>query len=177
MNVRTQRTRNEIRKALLACMQEKPVSDIFVTDIASRAGIDRTTFYRHFKSVDEAVHDLERNQLEDFRVLMTEKDLFGEELIRVVLEQIEKGNAINKTAMVSYFSGKFIEEMAAVAREYAFDAWRQRMPKATDSEVDLALSTVIAAAILAVKRADEYGREAIVSYIGKMIHGIVKMYE
>lgn len=176
MSIRTERTRAVLMEALLACLQEKPIRDISAADISSRAGVDRATFYRHFGSVDDIVTALEKDQLNDFRKLMEAKDLFGEDLIRSILDQIDKGKKINQTAMIAYFSESFTAELAQLAKEYAFDAWQKRMPRASSQEVELALTTVISAVIQVVRQEDRYNRDIIVKYISNMVNGIVSMY-
>lgn len=177
MDIRTQRTRAALKDAFLTCLKEKPVMNISAADISRRAGVNRATFYQHYKSVDDMVTELENEQLTSFRNLMKTKDLFGEELIQIILDQLQKGNEINKTAMVSYFSEHFTNDLADIAKELAFDAWKSRMPTAADQEIDLALSTVISTAVLIVKEADKYSRETIVRFISNLINGLLKMYE
>lgn len=176
MNARSQRTQAALIEALLSCMNEKPVKDISVMAVSNLAGVDRTTFYRYFKSIDDIVKHLEQQQLRAFRELMESKDLFGEGLINIILDQAEKGKKINQTAMIRYFSEDFTLRLADIAREYAFDAWRSRMRTATDEEVELALTTVISSAMQIMRQAGRYRRETIVRYITNMVNGIVKMY-
>ncbi|MBO2517337.1 MAG: hypothetical protein CW338_08720 [Clostridiales bacterium] len=177
MNIRTERTRAALIEAFVSCIKEKPVKEITALDISSRAGVDRATFYRHFKGIDEIVSELERAQLEQFRELMSSGDVFGEDTINTVLSQIDRINKINKTAMIISFSAGFNEKLIGIAKEYAFDAWRKKMPRASDEEVELALTSVITAAFQVVaKQADKYSREVIVRYINNMINGIISMY-
>lgn len=47
------RTVEKLKQALFSCLNEKSYADITITEIAKRAGINRTTFYLFFESKDE----------------------------------------------------------------------------------------------------------------------------
>jgi AcrR family transcriptional regulator len=52
---RVRRTRELLRGALVALMQEKPYDRITVQDILERADVGRSTFYAHFRDKDDLV--------------------------------------------------------------------------------------------------------------------------
>jgi AcrR family transcriptional regulator len=54
---RAMRTRRQVIEAILAIATSEDVAGISVESIAGRAGINRTTFYRHFRDRDEAVRE------------------------------------------------------------------------------------------------------------------------
>lgn len=61
------RSRELIRGAFLELLEEKDISDITVTEIIRRTGLNRTTFYAHYPDV--------RGVLEEFETETTEKML------------------------------------------------------------------------------------------------------
>lgn len=54
IDLRVQRTREQIRDAFMALLLEKPFDQISVSELAQRARINRATFYRHYTDI----HDL-----------------------------------------------------------------------------------------------------------------------
>ena len=56
---RTINTKKIIKNAVIDLMEEQQTSDISVTDISKRTGINRNTFYIHYNSVSEAISDVE----------------------------------------------------------------------------------------------------------------------
>ena len=52
---RVRRTRRQLREAFLVLADEREIAAITVGDIAGRAGINRNTFYRHYRDKDELV--------------------------------------------------------------------------------------------------------------------------
>ena len=177
MDARVINTKKVLREALLQCLKEKNIKDVSITEICDIAKVNRTTFYKHYKSCQDIIKEIEQEQLDDFRRLLASKDLFGEDLISDILSQIEKSKEDECARVVHAFSENYIYEMAAIAKEYSFDAWKKKMPKATTEEVELALTTMISATLhVVVKEMDKYDRETIVRYINNMITGCISMY-
>ena len=58
MDKRIEKTLVKIRKGLLELVPEKDIADISVTELSRAAGIDRKTFYLHYKTVDDALMGL-----------------------------------------------------------------------------------------------------------------------
>ncbi|WNM25205.1 TetR/AcrR family transcriptional regulator [Demequina capsici] len=57
MDARVARTRARLQEALLQLARERPASDVSVSDIAERAGINRSTFYQHYADRDMLLAD------------------------------------------------------------------------------------------------------------------------
>lgn len=83
-----------ITSALLELMQERPLSDITITELVKKAGVGRITFYRNFDSKEDVIvkhlkkltaqwrQKYDRNPTEDivcsfFRYLYSIRDLLG----------------------------------------------------------------------------------------------------
>ncbi|MBH0024729.1 TetR/AcrR family transcriptional regulator [Salinibacterium sp. SWN248] len=48
MDVRVERTRQSLQQALFALTQERAFDEVTVSDIAERAGVNRSSFYQHY---------------------------------------------------------------------------------------------------------------------------------
>ncbi|WP_062204125.1 TetR/AcrR family transcriptional regulator [Demequina salsinemoris] len=57
MDARVERTRARLQAALLELARERPASEVSVSDIAERAGINRSTFYQHYADKDTLLAD------------------------------------------------------------------------------------------------------------------------
>jgi AcrR family transcriptional regulator len=64
---RVRRTCQQLGNALLALIQEKPINEVTVQDVLDRASIGRSTFYLHYRDMD----DLLISQLEGFLEAMS----------------------------------------------------------------------------------------------------------
>ena len=58
-------TRQIILHTLTELMNEKPLSKITVKDIVERCGVNRNTFYYHFRDIPDAVEAMVKGELND----------------------------------------------------------------------------------------------------------------
>ena len=65
-DLRVVRTRKLIRDAFMDMVGEVGVARITVKDLTERAGINRKTFYRHYRSISDVVTEFENELLSDF---------------------------------------------------------------------------------------------------------------
>ncbi|MBB3113643.1 AcrR family transcriptional regulator [Paenibacillus phyllosphaerae] len=75
MDRRKLRTRALLRQALLSLMKEKGLEQITVSDLTSRADINRGTFYLHYKDVPDMVEQEKNELLQGLRELMSQVDV------------------------------------------------------------------------------------------------------
>lgn len=59
-DIRNKRTERAICQAMLDLMKEKPFARLSVTDVATAAGISRSTFYAHYANLEEVFSALVR---------------------------------------------------------------------------------------------------------------------
>lgn len=57
MDPRIARTRRSLREALFALARERPLDEISISDIAERAGVNRSTYYQHYSDKDTLLAD------------------------------------------------------------------------------------------------------------------------
>lgn len=62
-----QETEENIEKAFLELIHEKDIDDITISDIARKACIERSTFYRHSLSIDDLVTTLAQEMIWEMR--------------------------------------------------------------------------------------------------------------
>lgn len=69
-DLRVVKTRRNIRNTLFELMSEKELSKITISEICSRAEINRKTFYRHYRTVGDVIAELENEILGEFSAIM-----------------------------------------------------------------------------------------------------------
>jgi AcrR family transcriptional regulator len=106
-DARSERTLAALRAAILELASEVPVSQVSVTDVTTRAGINRATFYSHFSSPTLALVAALNADLDHLRIrekeLAARADLTSEDVIRVgitgVVEHILRFEAIYRLVL------------------------------------------------------------------------------
>ena len=63
---RVVKTRQLIREALLDLTSERALSKITISELCVRAGINRKTFYRHYRTVGDVITEIENDILAEF---------------------------------------------------------------------------------------------------------------
>jgi AcrR family transcriptional regulator len=67
---RTRVTRMLLRRALTDAMRGKPIAGISVKELCERAGVNRGTFYAHYRDIYDLLEQMEREMLEDFKAAL-----------------------------------------------------------------------------------------------------------
>lgn len=65
-DLRVMKTRQVIRGALFELMSEHGLAKISISELCGRAGINRKTFYRHYREISDVVTEIENDILGDF---------------------------------------------------------------------------------------------------------------
>ena len=66
MDRRKETTKGNIRRALIRLSSIKPYPEITVKELCTEAGINRTTFYTHYKNTREVLDDIEEHALRSY---------------------------------------------------------------------------------------------------------------
>lgn len=98
------RTRTRIARALVRLMASKPYSDITVTDIVTRAGVARASYYRNFASKEDVLLSAAASVFDGYRTKAREQgiDVFEYEGILLIFRYF---NAYRQPILVTYRAG------------------------------------------------------------------------
>ena len=66
MDQRIENTKKDIRSALIRLSAAKPYPDITVKELCAVAGVNRSTFYAHYKNTREVLEDIEKRALGNY---------------------------------------------------------------------------------------------------------------
>ncbi len=103
---RIRKTKSSIKSTLIELLRSKPLNNISVTELTSKADISRKTFYLHYNSIFEAKEDIDNDLivwLNDIIASITSKTHpLNENDIFSFFKQINKITQ-NHSEMVSYF--------------------------------------------------------------------------
>lgn len=105
---RVLKTKKAIKAAHLSIMEEKDISDITISELTRKAGINRRTFYTHYRSISDIIDEIES----DMVALLSE-----------VVQKIDVTD-IRKSAYNVFIE---LNEMVAVEFDYYFSRVRMDM--------------------------------------------------
>lgn len=177
MYYRAEQTREAIMSAFLELSDEKPIGEITAAEVCARAGLNRTTFYRYFKSPNDIGRELERRWLDRIRTLFETRDPFEESTIREIFDLFDKEKRFLKYEKGPVPSPEFLKELAKLTTEYAMPVWREKIPNAAPEEAGVALDMLSFGTLHAIFFAnDQYERELIIRNLLLMREGCIRMY-
>lgn len=99
-NQRIRLSRQLLKEALIDLLQEKPIEKITIKEICEKAGINRSTFYRHYSSEYDLLGEIEQDGMDILREALKNQDSGSLETILVSLKENPK------LARVLFGSGK-----------------------------------------------------------------------
>ncbi|KKC49968.1 TetR family transcriptional regulator [Paenibacillus sp. D9] len=80
-NRRVSKTKRELKDALILLMETKEFKHITVTDIVTRAELNRGTFYKHYQTKEELLGELMNDVMEDLIRAYNEPYLHTDKLV------------------------------------------------------------------------------------------------
>ena len=126
-NQRIALTKRLLQEALLRLMNRKPLDKISITELCDEAGINRTTFYRHYYTPHDVLLSMELDFINRFISSVNfenAKDIktFTEELLTYLYENsellkifIKNNSADDLIQLINYMYEKIIEEKNSFA--------------------------------------------------------------
>ena len=97
------KTRRQLKKGLAALMKEKSVNQITVKELVEELDINRSTFYLHFKDIQDLLREIEENMEAQIKRAIEEHPIvsgnenafyFIEDMFRVLDEEREISKAL-----------------------------------------------------------------------------------
>ena len=126
---RIARTAQACKAAIVDLAAERPISQVTIADLATRAGVTRATFYNHFTDPLELLIQVLLGDLEHAHRLEEERRIEGgysaAEMLRLsiadVADHIERFEAVYRLALDDPADGGVYEALVQHFAEYAVD--------------------------------------------------------
>lgn len=166
MDLRVQRTKQNIINAFIKLRAKKPIEKITVKELAEKAVINKATFYLHYKDIYDLSDELENKLIEDClsqispdNCFLTKEEFF--ELTRAFMSHSELFNVL--------FSGSRAD--AAIQKIEHFIKLRifSAHPNYRDDfEMNICLTTLIYGSFYAFMKYNNEGWEEVISALSKV---------
>ena len=119
------RSRKLIIDALADLLQEKPLDKITVTDVVSRADLNRGTFYAHFRDIPDVVDHLIQQTFSAIRDAMIDRanimDNLGHTLLTTIQQILEADLSFYKKILNSNATMIMQEQLVSVVEDFMLD--------------------------------------------------------
>lgn len=173
VDLRVLRTRRSIREAFMELIKKKPVSKISVTELASRAMINKGTFYLHYPDIYTLYFDVLKDicvqtydHIGDFSLFFTD----AEEFVRTYYREFEK---IDIVGNFPHFSP---DELGIQLPMFTFTEMKRRLYQTgriqESSETNLRLDCILTSLSLTGMRHYHTEPELTIKTIAGIIRGM-----
>lgn len=130
------RTRESLQDALLALARERPLDEITVGDIADQAGVNRSSFYQHYRDKETLLGDaLERTILELSATLgavhVAERRQMPPQLVQY-LEHVAANESLYRRVLGPHGSAVAAGRLAQRVEDVVRESLSEHLPEAAD---------------------------------------------
>ena len=181
-DLRVIKTRKIIFQTLLELMKEKTFEEIKVSDICSKAMINRSTFYSHYEDKYELLLDFLNTLKEEFVKELNKKDNsnisrreYYMQLISLFLDHIEDKKDIYNAIMVNNRNSIMMDILLSVVNEDILNRFNEQdinLKVPTDIIAKFYLGGVINMGIEWLSNSNKYSKQEILDYLEILIPDI-----
>jgi AcrR family transcriptional regulator len=127
-NTKVSRSKQKLQATLMRLMKTRAVGRITVSELCSEAHVNRTTFYKYYKNVDDLLEKIESQVFNDFKTYAEKLPLINDtdKFIHTCLELIKKNHGM---AQVIFASGKYAlaRQIFALFRDQCDEYWTAKI--------------------------------------------------
>jgi AcrR family transcriptional regulator len=153
MDPRIARTRTSLREALFSLAREHPLDEISISDIAERAGINRSTYYQHYSDKDTLLAEALDAVIDD--AIEAEHPLTesaGERILLEYLRHVQEHAALYRSLLGEGGSATIQVRMSRRLQEIIVQAFETvGQQGATDVPTEVTAAAIAGAALAAVR--------------------------
>ncbi len=183
-NRRVRFTRSALREAFIDLLLEKPILSITVKDICARADINRSTFYLHFKDVNDLLRTTEDEIIEHMRshTPTPDKRFRDPEEVQAYftefLEGIKSNPRMMKVMQVlcsDQGDPRFVRQLQTATYEAFLNGWDvHMMPKMSENQKLLVYSYIISGMVSMLSTWATKAAEVPTEQVVEMLMGLMR---
>lgn len=137
-DTRVQLTRAMFRKGLMQLLKEKPIGKIKIGELCDTAGLNRGTFYLHYREPQDVLKDIENHFVEENMAFFSaywdqnrDRDVMAE-LFRCILQNRE----VCRILMGEKGDPQFLVSLSSLIREGIVAEWQKEFPQHDQKRLD-----------------------------------------
>lgn len=133
-------TKMIVRKEFTALLKEKPIQSITVRELCEQTGINRSTFYNHYRDVYDLLEQIENEMLAELgarlKEVAQENDLMSMRLFEGIFRFLTQNQDICVIMLGENGDKRFVYRMLEMGREYCVKNYSAAFPRASKEEIE-----------------------------------------
>ncbi|MCF0149083.1 MAG: TetR/AcrR family transcriptional regulator [Clostridium sp.] len=175
---RIRKTRDILKKSLIALMKEKNISSITVKELCEKADINRGTFYLHYKDVFHMLDEIEKELFEEFQNMILSHKISPEKIeTKPILKDIYTFIADNRDFCIVILCKRgdmgFIKKIVSVIYEKGYSDWSNILKKNDKDLFDKYYSFILFGVIGLIDHWLNNGLKESVDYMATLTENII----
>lgn len=143
-------TKQLLRAAFLTLLAQKPVQGISVKELCEEAGVNRSTFYLHYKDVYDLQEQLEGELLLELEHLITQSPLMTgaatpeatSSFVASIFAVLERNMEMCAILLGPRGDKKFLADIVAMGRESSVGEYMKKYPGLTQEQAEIFYSFI-----------------------------------
>lgn len=149
---RIRKTKDVLKKSLIALMGEKSINSITVKELCEKADINRGTFYLHYKDVFHMLEEIEKELYEEFQDMILSHEISPDKIeTKPILEDIFTFIAQNSDFCMVVLCERgdmvFVKKIVSIIYEKGYSDWSNIFKKNDKDLFDKYYSFILYGAI------------------------------
>lgn len=173
---RVRYTRMVIRDSFLKLLAEKPVQKITVKEICEQSGINRATFYTHYRDPFDLLQQIENGLFEDMIAALATEPRNPEYITREAFKVIENNASLCKLLFSENGDKLFLRRIMDTAREGMLADWHKQYPQASKQQLTFIYAFVIGGAVAVIEEWVKTGMKEIPLPLGNIAQKVMDMW-
>ncbi len=137
MDKRILNTKKKLTNTLLVLLSEKKIKDITVLELCKKANINRTTFYKYYKDIDDIILKIEESLLIDLESYIV--DIKRNYLISYtskIIETISEHKEIYARLLSENGDHTFLRRILSLVYDQSIVEWEKLLKKASRGDLE-----------------------------------------
>jgi len=137
MDKRIINTKNKLTATFFELLNKKKIKDITVLELCKKANINRTTFYKYYKDIDDLALKVEDDLMDDLRKYIVDiKRNYLISFTSKIIEAISKNKNVYTKILSDNGDHTFLRKILNLVHEQSIDEWQKLLKKATPKDID-----------------------------------------
>ena len=147
MDRRVKYTKKTIQDCFFELLNEKEINKITVSELCTKADINRATFYRYYIDIYDLLEKIQEEFIDELKIISSEKDYtvlsFSKEMLQVFLNNKELLKIVFKTQNHIYFLNDFLD----IVYEKCKNKWTREIENLEEKDIEFATIFIFNGAI------------------------------
>lgn len=172
---RVKMTRLMLRRGLISLLEQKPLGDISITELCHHSGINRGTFYAHYKDIGGLHRSIEEEVFAEIQKTLTAhavhpagaRSLKEPSIYYTVFDFLQHSSDFRSLLMNSHAYNPLLQKLLAIGYEIFEAEYRRLHPGPGEDQIRFAFNFIAAGLLSLLKEWIAGGRKESVDVMAK----------